>query len=291
MSSNANLETYHRIPSVVCRNVSKTFYITPDGYERGLMRRSKRQTVRALQPTSFVAYQGESVGVIGTNGSGKSTLLSIIAGHETPTSGEVYVSSQPTLLGVSAALKPRMTGRTNITLGLLAMGLSPEAAAEVAPEVAEWSELGDALNRAMHTYSSGMKARLQFAITTAVKPDVLMIDEALNTGDSTFTIKAKERMEEFLEGASTLFVVSHAPGAIRDQTKWAIWIHQGETITEGESWYISTLYSRWTDAVNKRDRITAEKVIRRARYEYKPTQVVFKSEVARTPDSSPGLFT
>ena len=154
-----------------------------------------RSTVHAVNDVSFVAYTGQAVGILGLNGSGKSTLLRMIAGVESPTKGVVLARSQPTLLGVGAALLPDLTGLRNIRLGCLAMGLSPEETEEATPKIIELAGIEDAVYRPMKTYSSGMAARLRFAINAAARPDILLIDEALGTGDATF----KEKSERFLQ--------------------------------------------------------------------------------------------
>lgn len=267
-------------PAVVARDLSKTYWVGKDGTEIGIGLKRHGIQVDALQPISFVAYQGEAVGIIGKNGSGKSTLLNLIAGHERPTSGSIWVSSQPSLLSVSAALQQHLTGLQNVRLGLLASGFSPKEAKEREQEVAEWADIGDAINRPMNTYSSGMEARLRFSIATAVHTDILLVDEALATGDSTFTERAKQRMNNLLESDSSVFIVSHSPGVIQDNCTRAIWIHEGQTITDGDADQVCRQYKRWSDAEAKRDRVTAGKVVRRALNDYHPPQIIFDSEAA-----------
>src|SRR5690606_6977869 len=130
------------------------------------------------------------------NGSGKSTLLRTLAGLEPPSSGTVLTSAKPVLLGVSAALIPDLTGAENVKLGALAMGLTPEQADAAFDQVVELSALGDAIDLPMRTYSSGMAGRLKFAISLAANPEILMIDEALATGDATFAERSKKAMDQ-----------------------------------------------------------------------------------------------
>lgn len=266
-------------PSVIARNVSRTFYINRQGFERGLNVFREVTPVEALKPISFVAYEGESIGIIGKNGSGKSTLLNILAGHEKPTTGEVFTSARPSLLSVGAALKQNVTGLENIRLGLLAKGVSHSELNALVSEVADWSEIGDGLNRPFHTYSSGMKARLQFAISTAVRPKILMIDEALATGDPTFNEKAQQRMNSFLEDASTVFTVSHSTSTIQRETQRTIWIDDGQVISIGNSHDVCTAYNRWSKALSERDRVGAGKALRRAMYDYRQDEIVLASEI------------
>ncbi|MEX3504913.1 ABC transporter ATP-binding protein [Corynebacterium sp. LK2510] len=224
---------------------------------------------------SFIAEKGEAVGIIGKNGSGKSTLLNMIAGHENPSSGDILVSARPSLLSVSAALQQHLTGMENIRLGLLASGLPPEKVAEIEQSVADWADIGEAVDRPLRTYSSGMGARLKFSIATAVRPEILLVDEALATGDTTFTARAQERMAKFLEGASTVFVVSHAPAAITDTCSRALWLNEGELVVDGPSDFVCAQYSRWSKAIAARDRVTANKVLRRIQQEFRQPNLIF----------------
>lgn len=190
--------------------------------------------VKAVRGVSFVARHGESIGIVGTNGSGKSTLLRAIAGLLPPTKGRVFVSGEPALLGVNAALLPRLTGERNITIGGLALGLSARVVRERTPAVADFAELGDFLYLPMSSYSSGMGSRLRFAISTMQTPDILMIDEALATGDASFRKKSSERIEEIRDSAGTVFFVSHSLDSVRVMCTRALWIDKGELIADGD---------------------------------------------------------
>ena len=150
--------------------------------------------VPAVRGVSFVAHHGESIGILGTNGSGKSTLLRAVAGLLPPSSGRVFTSAEPELLGVNAAMLPRLTGERNIMIGGLALGLSAKEFRERMDEIVEFSGIGDFAHMPMKTYSSGMGARLRFAISSVAVPEILMIDEALATGDADFRLKRKERI-------------------------------------------------------------------------------------------------
>ena len=189
--------------------------------------------LRALHGVSFDVHEGESVGVIGSNGSGKSTLMSALAGLQPATSGEILVSDEPKLLGVGAVLIPHASGFRNIRLGLLALGLTAEEADERVDEIIEFTDLGEAIERPLNTYSSGMRARLHFAIATAVAPRILLIDEALAVGDRAFRVKSNRRIEQVLAGAGTLMMVSHSLGEIRRQCTRVIWIERGLVRADG----------------------------------------------------------
>lgn len=267
-------------PSVIVRDVSKNYVVSKDGSEVGFSLAKRGIKIEALKPLSFVVESGQSVGIIGKNGSGKSTLLNLIAGHEKPTSGEIWVGEQPALLSVSAALQPHLSGMQNIRLGLLASGLTPARVAEVQHDVAKWAEIGSAIDRPLKTYSSGMGARLRFAIATAVRPEILLVDEALSTGDSAFKAKAEERMAEFLDDASTVFIVSHAAATIRKNCNRALWIHEGELIADGTARAVSGLYGKWSRALSQKDTKLANQIIRRARRQYNPPRIILDKEAA-----------
>lgn len=266
-------------PTVVVRNVRKTYAIYPGGSNRSLLRRKKRIGVEALKGISFVASEGEAIGVLGRNGSGKSTLLSIIAGNESPTTGEVLVSAQPALLGVSAALQAHLPGRSNIRLGLLAMGLSPEEVDELEQPVADWADIGDAIDRPLKTYSSGMRARLRFAISTAVQREILLVDEALSTGDATFAARAEERMNDFLSQSGTIFLVSHGPTAIKNYCSRALWIHDGTFIADGPSDEVADAYRAWSHFAAEKRPDKMDKIMDRVQKKFEPnTEIVLLSE-------------
>ena len=197
-------------------------------------RRPAHREVHAVQGVSFAAHRGEAIGFIGRNGSGKSTLMQAVAGLLPPARGEVYASSQPSLLGVSAALNKGISGRRNILHGGLALGLTRDEVEQRMDDIIEWTGLEEFIDLPLRTYSSGMRARLHFAIATAVKPEILLIDEALNVGDEIFKQRSQERIEGLLEDAGTVFVVSHSMGTVQDLCTRAIWMDQGRIVQDGD---------------------------------------------------------
>lgn len=201
-----------------------------------------RSYVRALRGVSFDLYEGDAVAIIGSNGSGKSTLMSAMAGLLPPTSGEILTVDEPKLLGVGAALLPAATGWRNIRIGLLAIGLSPAEVEERVPDVAEFTELGDALDRPIRTYSSGMRARLLFGIATTVRPRVLLVDEALAVGDKGFKNKSRRRIREVLAQSGTLVLVSHNMNEVRRLCTRGIWLEQGLLRADGPIEDVLALY-------------------------------------------------
>lgn len=210
----------------------------------GKLRKKQMVSVAALRGVSFTARSGEFIGIIGRNGSGKSTLLRVLAGLEPPSSGAVMTSESPMLLGVNAALIPDLTGAENVKLGALAMGLSPQQAEDIFEEVVELSALGDAIDLPMRTYSSGMGSRLKFAISLAADPSILMIDEALATGDATFAERSKNAMDSMLEKAGTVFLVNHAAQTIENMCSRAIWMERGQVVLDGDAVEVAQKY-RW----------------------------------------------
>lgn len=272
------METFDKA-TIAVQDVAHTYTMSKSGSVNTLPFSRNKIRVEALKSVSFVTSKGESVGILGRNGSGKSTLLSIIAGALSPTAGSVYVSSRPTLLSVSAALQATLTGEQNARLGLLAKGFSPEEAKTLSAEVKEWTELGEAFSRPMKTYSSGMKARLKFAIATATPSEILLIDEALSTGDSTFALKARERMDEFLDNSGTVVLVSHSAGQIRRQCERVVWIDQGEVVADGAVEEIAPQYEAWNKARAKKNDEQASEIMDEIKADYTQIRILMSSKI------------
>src|SRR5699024_904281 len=242
-------------PNIIAENVQVRYTVNtndPGHRARGLRRighalrgRQGQTTVRALRGVNFVAREGEMVGIVGANGSGKSTFLRNVAGVEQPDRGRILVRYQPLLLGVSAALQPVLSGSENVRLGCLAMGLSPDEAAEAFDYVVELSALGAAIHRPMGTYSSGMGARLRFAIALAARPKIMLIDEALSTGDATFAERSERAMDELLAEAGTVLLVNHAAKVIQELCTRAVWMHRGEILMDGPAESVAEKYRWW----------------------------------------------
>lgn len=270
-------------PTVLARNVKRTYRADNKRtiFRNPLVSEEQKsgRYVHALRGVSFVAEQGESIGVLGRNGSGKSTLMRLIAGKEAPTEGEILVSSAPTLLNVSAALQPRLSGLENIRLGLLAQGISPEEIPTLSEDIQDFADIGNAVNRPMSTYSSGMGARLKFAISTSVKREILLIDEALATGDAAFTKKAQDRMASFLSDSGTIFLVSHAMSTIKSICLRAIWLNDGEIIADGPAPEITQLYNKWTMRIGKGDKQWADELLNEVKNAYTPPIIITVEEI------------
>ncbi len=244
-------------PTVVVDNVHITYRIYGAAGKRGnavaafsriLTKKSARKPARevhAVRGVSFLAHEGEAIGIIGRNGSGKSTLLRAIAGFLPTDAGAIYTRGQPSLLGVNAALMSDLSGERNVVLGCLAMGMSRAEVRRVYPEIVEFSginENGQFIDLPMRTYSSGMAARLRFSISAAKKHDVLMIDEALATGDQRFQKRSEQRIRELREQAGTVFLVSHNNKSVREVCERTIWLDRGLILMDGPTEEVVSAY-------------------------------------------------
>jgi len=232
-------DTEHNKPTVIVDNLHVKFRIFTSGKAakksatRGRMGRNTRE-VHALKGVSFVAHEGESIGVVGHNGSGKSTLMRSIAGLIPPAEGAVYASSRPSLLGVNAALMSELSGEKNVQLGTLALGMTPAEARSKYDEIVDFSGLGEFMDLPMRAYSSGMSARLRFAIAISKTHQILMVDEALAVGDKDFRSRSEERIRELRRQAGTVFLVSHSMKSILDTCNRVIWLDHGNLLMDGE---------------------------------------------------------
>ncbi|MET9387281.1 ABC transporter ATP-binding protein [Streptomyces sp. NPDC002928] len=278
-----------QIPTVVADHVDIVYRVNGTGAGRGsataalnrMMRREKAERaagvrkVHAVKEVSFVAYKGEAIGLIGTNGSGKSTLLKAVAGLLPVENGRIYTDGQPSLLGVNAALMGDLTGERNVYLGGLAMGMSREQIKERYQEIVDFSginEKGDFISLPMRTYSSGMGARLRFSIAAAKDHDVLLIDEALATGDRSFQRRSEQRIRELRKEAGTVFLVSHSSKSIRDTCDRVLWLERGELLMDGPTDEVMKEYEAFTNGTGK-----APRPLREARPEPRRKKVALPS--------------
>ncbi len=203
---------------------------------RKLLERSRRtRSVHALRGVSFTAYENDSIGVIGSNGSGKSTLMRAICGSTPTSQGAIYAASRPSLLGVGAALIRDLSGERNIILGGLALGFSRNEIEGRLDDIVEFAGLKEFIELPMRTYSSGMTARLKFAIATVQDHDILIVDEALAVGDKRFRERSEARIREIRDNAGTIFLVSHSMQSIRDTCNRVIWLDKGTLMMDGDT--------------------------------------------------------
>ena len=232
-------------PMVVVDDLHIVYKVYGAGGDRGtaatvqlrILGRKTRGSIREVHANrgmSFIAYRGDAIGVIGRNGSGKSTLLRAIAGLLPPEEGNVYTAGEASLLGVNAALLDDLTGERNVILGCLAMGMSKQEAREKFPDIVEFSGVGDFIDLPMKTYSSGMGSRLRFAIAASKSQEVLLIDEALATGDAEFRVKSHARISELRQEAGTVFLVAHNLEEVEMTCNRVIWMERGQIVKQGD---------------------------------------------------------
>jgi ABC-type polysaccharide/polyol phosphate transport system ATPase subunit len=202
--------------------------------ERSHNRRRSTGEFWALRHVSFKVERGETVGIIGRNGSGKSTLLRVIAGIYPPDEGNVTVGGEvTTLFSLSAGFNPELSGRDNIYLNGILMGLTRKQIDEIIGGIIEFAELGDFIDMPVRTYSSGMHTRLGFAIAIHTDKDIVLIDEIMGAGDAAFRQKAEVEMNRIM-GEKTVLLVSHAMGTIEKFSSKVIWLDRGVIAATGE---------------------------------------------------------
>ncbi len=210
----------------------------------------------ALRGVSFELRRGQCIGVIGDNGAGKSSLLKLLAGTLQPSTGTIErVGRVTAILELGAGFHPDFSGRDNLYFGGSLIGIGHEEMARLEPEIIDFCELGEALDRPVKTYSSGMVVRLAFALVTAVQPDVLIIDEALAVGDQHFQKKCVERITAFRGSGCTILFCSHSPYHIRHLCDAALWLKGGRVEQFGATEPVLAAYDAHT-----RQREAAERV-------------------------------
>ena len=232
-------------PTVIVDDLHVVYKVYGAGSDKGtaasaflrVLKRQRRPSIRevhAIRGVSFIVNHGDAVGIIGRNGSGKSTLLKAIAGLLPPEQGCVYTNGQAALLGVNAALLDDLTGERNVVLGCLAMGMTKQEVKERFDAIVEFSGVASFIDYPMRTYSTGMAQRLRFSIATAKSHDILMIDEALATGDANFRAKSRDKILELRKHAGTVFLVAHNLAEIEASCNRVIWLEQGEIMMQGD---------------------------------------------------------
>jgi lipopolysaccharide transport system ATP-binding protein len=199
----------------------------------------------AVKNLSFDIIKGETVGIIGRNGCGKSTLLKMITNVLTPSSGRVIVHGHiSAILELGSGFNPEMTGLENIYLNTAINGYSKKQTDTIVEDIEKFAELGEFIHQPTKMYSSGMSARLAFAVAINVKPDILIVDEALSVGDAAFQRKCFAKMEEIRANGATILFVSHSEASIVSLCNRAIWISKGEKILDGDPKLVTSLYTK-----------------------------------------------
>lgn len=221
------------------KNVTKTYKLFKNDKKRLISVFSKKvpyKEKQAVNDVSFTVKRGESVALFGRNGAGKSTILKIVTGVTFPTKGEVKVNGRVSaLLELTAGFDKELSGRENIYLKGHLMGMKDEEIAKLEQQIADFAELGDYLDQPVRTYSSGMRARLGFAININIEPEILIIDEALSVGDAKFKKKCIKRVNEVMETENiTLLFVTHATGVAQEFCKRGILMKNGKLIYDSD---------------------------------------------------------
>lgn len=203
------------------------------------------QEFLALKDVSFEVKRGEAWGLVGTNGSGKSTLLKLICGILKPYRGNVEVRGNiAPLIELGAGFDGELTATENIYLNGAVLGYSKEFMDSHYDEIVDFAELHDFMHMPIKNYSSGMAARLGFAIATIVRPEILIVDEVLAVGDAAFQEKCQKRMQEMLAGGTTLLFVSHSIKNVRELCDHALWLNKGQVMMKGEADQVCDAYMR-----------------------------------------------
>jgi len=235
-------------------------YPTPRARLRALLTgRATHQSHWALRDVSFELRRGQCLGVIGNNGAGKSSLLKMLAGAMQPSCGTLTRHGRVTaILELGAGFHPDFTGRDNLSFGASLIGIEPALLRELEAGIIAFSELGDAIDRSVKTYSSGMVVRLAFALVTAVEPDLLIIDEALAVGDQHFQKKCVERIEEFRRNGCTVLFCSHSLYHVRQLCDTTLWLDRGQQKALGPTEEVLAQYETFVRAQDEERSVRME---------------------------------
>lgn len=238
-------------------NVTKIYKLYSSTRKRLLaifLKNIKYKEKKAVDEVSFEIKRGDSVALFGKNGAGKSTVLKMITGVSFPTSGEITVNGRVSaLLELTSGFDQEFSGRQNIFLKGHILGLSDKEIKELEDEIIEFSELGDYIDQPVRTYSSGMKSRLGFAINVNIRPEILIVDEALSVGDTAFKTKCKEKINEIIEKENvTLLFVTHQTAVAEEFCTRGIVMKNGKLIFDGEVHEASEYYKKMYNIKKKK---------------------------------------
>lgn len=235
--------------TIIVEKLGKAYKQYPDRWARLLEWIAPRGQVRhhlkwVMQDVSFSVQPGEAVGIIGINGAGKSTLLKMITGTTQPTTGSIQLHGRvAALLELGMGFHPDFTGRQNAYMAGQLLGIPAEQISLLMSEIEAFAEIGDYIDQPVRVYSSGMQMRLAFSVATAIRPDILIVDEALSVGDTYFQHKSFERIREFNKQGTTLLIVSHDKQAIQSICSRAILLNAGRKEKEGEPEAVMDYYN------------------------------------------------
>ncbi|MFT8779616.1 ABC transporter ATP-binding protein [Acetobacter orientalis] len=200
----------------------------------GQSAKDDRVVIHALRDINLHLKTGTRLALVGHNGAGKSTMLHLLGGVYEPSSGSAIIKGRvSSLLDLSMGMDPEQTGRENIILRAVFLGMSIAQAKALVPEIAEFSELGPYLDLPMRTYSSGMAMRLGFGVSTAIQPDIILMDEMIAVGDVRFAEKARTRLHKIMDNAGILVISSHSSETLRQYCDRAIWLKEGQVLADG----------------------------------------------------------
>jgi len=238
--------------AVVVEGLSKSFRYSAVGkgvtlketlVRQAFRRSSNNRIVEALRDVSFSIGSGEMLGVIGRNGSGKTTLLRLLAGVYRPDRGRITVTGSLTpLLSLGSGFHPELTGRENVRIELLVLGLLPKEIDRRMEQIIDFSEIGNFADAPARTYSTGMRVRLAFAAAMSVDPDVLLLDEVLAVGDEAFKLKCMSAFDSFRDRGKTIILVSHSTHTIAERCDSALWLDGGRVAGLGPAAEIVAAY-------------------------------------------------
>lgn len=242
--------------SVRISNLCKNYFIYNNERERLknflLPGRSKTGTeFQALKNINADFYSGEAIGLVGLNGSGKSTLSRIIAGITFPSTGSVEVRGEVSMLSTTSGLNQMLTGRENIYYKCLLMGFTYQQIKSIEESIVDFADIGIYIDQPLNNYSSGMRARIGFAISVHIHPDVLIVDEALSVGDQSFADKCTERMNQIMQEGKTIVFVSHSSKQVEEFCDKVMWLHQGEMVGFGTTEEILPAYVGFASEYSK----------------------------------------
>lgn len=238
--------------AIIGEQVTKCYQMYSGQSERlkGFFFGGKGKPFYALKGLTFQIEEGDSVGLIGLNGSGKSTLANILAGISRPSSGSLTINGEPSLIAISSGLNMFLTGMENITLKGLMIGLTMQEIDAIRQDVVEFADIGEFIHQPVKMYSSGMKARLGFAISVNINPDIMIIDEALSVGDPTFTQRCLDKMNSFRREGKTIIFVSHGMNQVRDFCNKAMWLEYGMQKAFGPTEEVIPMYEHFLKTYN-----------------------------------------
>jgi ABC-type polysaccharide/polyol phosphate transport system ATPase subunit len=251
--SNKDLDTVSCLapPMVVFDNVSLCFQKHSSLFDLFLKSRDRTLNFWALQGLSFSLHGGETLGVIGRNGSGKSTLSLVCTQVYRPDKGKITVNGKVQLLALGVGFQNQLSGRENVFISGSLLGLKTSEIRRSMAEIENFADIGEFMDEPVRTYSSGMRSRLAFAIATAIRPDILILDEVLATGDKSFQDKAMERMKNLHAMAKCAIIISHSPGQLKKLCNRVLWLEKGQMVMLGKPAEVLSNYNAFCKNPNQ----------------------------------------